>query len=193
MSRKGGYLIIDLENIDLITQSNLFSTKKAETLYKLLESNYHKNVIISGIKINGIEKNDCVTNINRIHMGDLYMYAFKIYGIYVNILRTPDQGYGINTANVGLDILSGTTDTTGAIKINYKDFAYRNNLCVAIQHATGTITATYSVFVGDLFSEYVIFNDGTVKITISPQSDYYTIKITGGTVNALQYEVYYLG
>jgi hypothetical protein len=82
MSKKGGYLIIDLENIDLMTQNNLFSTKKVESLYKLLKSNYHKNVI---------------------------------------------------------------------------------------------------------------FNDGNVKITISPQSDYYTIKVTGGTVNGLNYEVYYLG
>lgn len=42
MSKKGGYLIIDLENIDLMTQNNLFSTKKVESLYKLLKSNYHK-------------------------------------------------------------------------------------------------------------------------------------------------------
>lgn len=176
-----------------MTQIDLFSTKKVETLFKLLESNYHKNVIISGIKLNGKEKNDCVTNIHHKKLGTDYLYGFKIYGIYVNILSTKSEGYVLTTANVGLDILTGTTDSSGEIKINYNDFVYRDNLCVAIQHATGTITATYSVFFGDLFSEYVIFNDGTVKITISPQSDYYTIKVTGGTVSDLQYEVYYLG
>lgn len=193
MSKKGGYLIIDLENIDLMTQNNLFSTKKVESLYKLLKSNYHKNVIISGIKINGIEKNDCVTNIHYTKLGTADIYAFKIYGIYVDILNTPNEGYGITTENAGLGVLTGTTDETGSIKINYSDFEYRDNLCVAIQHATGTITVAYSVFFGDLFSEYVIFNDGTVKITISPESYYYTIKVTGGTVNGLNYEVYYLG
>ena len=40
MSKKGGYLIIDLENIDLL-QSNKFSQEKCESLYKLIDSNYH--------------------------------------------------------------------------------------------------------------------------------------------------------
>lgn len=56
MSKKGGYLILDLENIDLTLQNNLFSIKKAESLFNFIKNNYHKQVIISGIKINGIEK-----------------------------------------------------------------------------------------------------------------------------------------
>lgn len=134
-----------------------------------------------------------MTNIHYTKLGTADIYAFKIYGIYVDILSTPNEGYGITIENAGLGVLTGTTDETGSIKINYSDFEYRDNLCVAIQHATGTITVAYSVFFGDLFSEYVIFNDGTVKITIRPESYYYTIKVTGGIVNGLNYEVYYLG
>lgn len=87
-----------------------------------------------------------MTNIHHTILGPVDIYAFKIYGIYVNIINTPGEGYGITTANTGLGILTGTTDETGAIKINYSDFEYKDNLCVAIQHATGTITVAYSVF-----------------------------------------------
>lgn len=48
MSKKGGYLIIDLENIDLLVQTNSFSNEKVKILYELMDSNYHKNVLISG-------------------------------------------------------------------------------------------------------------------------------------------------
>ena len=66
MSKKGGYLIIDLKNYDLLTTvegTSSLPIKYCEELFQLLEQNYNKQVLISGITINKIEKNDCVVNI----------------------------------------------------------------------------------------------------------------------------------
>ena len=194
MSKKGGYLIIDLENIDLLTQSDKFSVEKCKSLYELLESNYHKNVIISGITINGIEKNDCVTSIYHYNIGVNQEYVFKVYGIYIGVVHEPTT-YSIDLNVYWLSSISGQTDESGVIKINFSDFIYKDNLCVAINHADGIINVKYNIIDGDTVTgSYIIYNDGTVKITLdSTKNDYYTLTVNGGIVSGLDYEIYYLG
>lgn len=194
MSKKGGYLIIDLENIDLIRQREKLSDEKGETLYKLLESNYHKSVIISGIIINGIEKNDCITTVYHFNEGADQVYSFKIYGLYVNILYG-NSTYSISTVGYWDDFINGASDETGVIKINFQEFPYKDNLCIAIEHATDIIMIKYNVIDGDnITGSYIIYNDSTVKIELDPSEvEYYTLTVTGGKVNGLKYELYYLG
>ena len=200
MSKKGGYLILDLENIDLTIQSNLFSIKKAESLFNLIKNNYHKQVIISGIKINGIEKNDCVTDIFYNASSDIETYGFSIYGITVSILHTlkyiavlPE--YSVNVVNSSLDELNGVTDNEGVIKVNYSDFVYRKNLRLILSHGEEIIFVAYDIITANAVSgPQVIYNDGTIKIVLdATENDYYTIKITGGTVNGLTYAIEYIG
>ena len=67
MSKKGGYLIIDLKNYDLLTTvegTSVLPIKYCKELIQLLEQNFNKQVLISGITINKIEKNDCISNIH---------------------------------------------------------------------------------------------------------------------------------
>lgn len=199
MSKKGGYLIIDLENIDLITQQDLFTNTKLEKIIKLIDSNYHKNVIISGIKINGIEKNDSVTNIcyyEEVVGGKRYrMYTFKVYGLTLNILRSPegnDFNYSIVIRGGGLIEINGTTDSTGKIKINLSQFPYLDNLGLTIKHATGLIMAKFNVL--NVIDPIIIYNDGTVKISLDcSKEEYFEITVTGGTVSALEYTLFYFG
>lgn len=101
----------------------------------------------------------------------------------------------ISNGKTGMSKMTGTTDTNGVIKINEKAFTYSDNLYIAIQHSTGVIAVKYNVVIGDLFRQYVIYNDGTVKIVLNSEAGegYYTLTVTGGTVNGLNYELYYLG
>lgn len=198
MSKKGEYLIIDLENIDLISQQDLFTNTKLEQICKLIDSNYHKNVIISGIKINGIEKNDSATNIcyyEEVHGGSRYrMYTFKVYGLTLNILRTPegnDYSYSIVVRGGGLIEINGTTDATGKIKINLSQFPYLDNLGLTINHATGIIMAKFNAIMSS--DPIIIYNDGTVKISIKVFDEYFEITVTGGTVSDLAYTLFYFG
>lgn len=200
MSRKGGYLILDLENIDLTKQSNLFSIEKAKSLFNVIKNNYHKQVIISGIKINGIEKNDCVTDIFYNITSDSEAYGFSIYGITVSLLHTLKHiavlpEYSINVVSGALDELSGVTDNGGVIKGNYNDFVYRKNLRLILAHGDELIFVPYDILTPNAISgPQVIYNDGTNKIVLdATENDYYTITITGGTVNGLQYVIDYIG
>lgn len=192
MSKKGGYLIIDLENIDLL-QTNSFSNEKVKTLYKLIESNYHKSVIISGITINSIEKNDCITNIYHNYDEGDDAYTFKIYGLYVWIAKIGGS-YSIYTDFDYIDNIVGQSDESGVIKISYSDFRYKDNLCLYIEHTNGNIMVKYNV-IGVSSTGYIVYNDGTVKINLNSQesTDYYTLTVTGGTVNNLSYKIFYLG
>lgn len=200
MSKKGGYLIIDLENIDLITQSKLFSIKQVESLFNLIKNNYHKQVIISGIKINGIEKNDCVSDIFYNVSEDMEIYVFSIYGINVSLVHTlkhiavlPD--YSIHVVSGSMDELNGVTDSNGVIKVNYNDFVYRKNLRLMLQYGEEVIYASYDILTpNNVGGSTVIYNDGTIKIVLGEiENDYYTIQITGGTVSGLNYVINYIG
>lgn len=57
MSLKGGYKIIDLKNNDL-TSSNTI-----DGVYDAIEGNYGKPILLSGIVIDGVEKDDIFVNI----------------------------------------------------------------------------------------------------------------------------------
>lgn len=57
MSKKGGYKIIDLKNNDL-TSSNTI-----EGIYDAIEGNYGKPILLSGIVIDSVEKDDIFVNV----------------------------------------------------------------------------------------------------------------------------------
>lgn len=195
MSKKGGYLIIDLKNKDLASITDeTFTKNEIKEMCEIIEKNYHKNILVTGITINQIEKNDCMTTVHKYYESEALAYAFKLYGINIAILNLGDI-YTISNSKTGMNKMTGTTDTNGVIKINEKDFIYSDNLYIAIQHSTGVIAVKYNVVVGDIFRQYVIYNDGTVKIVLDAEAGqgYYTLTVTGGTVNGLNYELYYLG
>ena len=80
MSKKGGYLIIDLKNKDLISLTDkTFSQDELKEMYDSLEHNYHKHVIISGIVINKIEKNDFITDVYYSEADNEYRFKVSLY------------------------------------------------------------------------------------------------------------------
>ena len=51
----GGYKIIDLKDVNLVTDGG---GVKIEDIYNAIEESYRKPLLLSGIVIDGVEKND---------------------------------------------------------------------------------------------------------------------------------------
>lgn len=191
MSKKGGYLIIDLKNIDLNSIYNWSNNSGLlPDLYNVLEQNYFKQVLVTGININGIEKNDFITTIYL----NGTSYSFNVYGYTVNIVdkKTMDVG-----ASFIIHSIYGNIDTDGIIKISYWDFPYskRLSLRLSLSGSTTTIQTSFDVWDGtEISSEVVIFSDGTYVVTLdATEKQYFIIKVSGGPVTNSKYEIAFLG
>lgn len=79
MSLKGGYKIIDLKGID-VTQS----TMMIEGIYESIESNYGKPLLISGIVIEGVEKDDVFVQATL----NGTAYEFEVYSYTIQVQDT---------------------------------------------------------------------------------------------------------
>lgn len=52
---KGGYHIVDFQDVNITTENGATVTG----IYETIEHNYRKPILISGITIDGVEKPDC--------------------------------------------------------------------------------------------------------------------------------------
>lgn len=192
MSKKGGYLIIDLKNKDLLTLTEeTFSQDELKEMHDNLEHNYHKHVIISGIVINKIEKNDFIT---EVYYSD-NEYRFKVYGLIIVLEQDNITKRFYLTLTDILTSVSGLTDSTGIIKINYSDFPYRHNLHLLVQLGHTVIQIGFSVIDGPTAcGNTLLYNDTLHTIELSPtETSYYTIIITGSDKANTPYDIIYLG
>lgn len=190
MSKKGGYLIIDLKNIDLNSPYN-WSNKSGllPDLYNVLEQNYFKQVLVTGIKINGIERNDFITTIYL----NGTSYSFNVYGFTVNI--EDKETMFVGTSSI-IHSIYGEIPTDGFIRINYRDFPYSKRLSLRlILSGTTIIQTSFDVWDGNnITGEAVIFSDGTYTVTLdATEIEYFTIKVSGGPVTNSSYEIAFLG
>lgn len=192
MSKKSGYLIIDLKNKDLLQLTNeLFTQTELKEIYELIEHNYHKNVLVTGIVINNIEKNDYITNIYYSNNA----YTFKVYGLIIELSQDAKTKRLSLTLTDTLTYVSGVTDSEGIIKINYSDFPYTNNLHLLVKLGDTTIQVGFSVVEGPTADgNTLLYNDTLHTIALSPiETDYYTIIITGADNANAVYDIIYLG
>lgn len=196
MSKKGGYLIIDLKNIDLNgvgsdggTYDWSNNSGLLPDLYNVLEQNYFKQVLVTGIKINEIERNDFITTIYL----NGTSYSFNVYGFTVNIVDKETMDVG---ASLFIHSIYGNIPTDGIIKINYWDFPYSKRLSLRLSlSGTTKIQTSFDVWDGaEISSEVVIFSDGTYAVTLNAtETEYFTIEVSGGPVTNSNYEIAFLG
>lgn len=196
MSKKGGYLVIDLKNIDLNSldaDGNGYDWSNDSgllpDLYNLLEQNYFKQVLVTGIKINGIERNDVITTIYL----NGTSYSFNVYGFTVNIENKERMNV---CPTLFIHSIYGNIPTDGIIKINYGDFPYSKRLSLRLSLSGTTIIQTsFDVWDGSqISSDVVIFSDGTYAVTLDAiEIEYFTIKVSGGPVTNSEYEIAFLG
>lgn len=191
MSKKGGYLIIDLKNKDLLQLTNdLFTQSELKEIYDVIEHNYHKTVLVSGIVINNIEKNDYITNIYYSNNA----YHFKVHGLIIT-LSLSNEKYLIKLDD-DLTHISGTSDNEGNIKINYSDFPYRYNLLLLFQIGNYIFQAPFSAINGATTKgNSLIYYDSQHTIALQASNpEYFEIFATSsqGDVANAKYDIYYL-
>lgn len=195
MSKKGGYLIIDLKNKDLTSLDyDTFSQDELKEMYDILEHNNHKHVIISGIVIDKIEKNDFITEVYYSKLDN--EYRFKVYGLIIILYRDDKTKEVYISLGDLLAIVSGSTDSEGKIKINYSNFPYTNNLHLLVELGDIIIQIGFSVIEGQhvRYDNKLLYNDTLHTIVLSPiEMEYYTITITGSDNANAAYEIIYLG
>ena len=188
MSKKGGYLIIDLKNYDLLTtveDTSALPIKYCKELFQLLEQNYNKQVLISGITINKIEKNDCVVNINYY---DNY-YVFDLYGLRIQLSKTSCK-CSLGSKMDFYEISEPLNQTTKSVKIALNDFPHINNVYAVIDYnPTTNDSHTYYMYnlpivkFRDTTTTYTIYASDLLTVTLIVEDDYYNFVIDGTLVN----------
>lgn len=90
--KKGGYKIIDLKDNDLKTSETNGIT--IDGLYEAIENSYRKPLLLSGLVIEGVEKNDVFVN-PSVSGGD---YTLETYGYTITV--TSDDNVKISNITV---------------------------------------------------------------------------------------------
>lgn len=201
--KKGGYLIIDFKNYDLLTtvvNTSALPIKYCEELFQLLEQNYNKQVLISGITINKIEKNDCVVNI---YYYDNY-YVFDLYGLRIQLSATSCK-CSLGSKMDFYEVSEPLNQTNQSVKINLCDFPYINNVYAVIDYnPTNSDSHTYYMYnlpllrFRDVTTTYTIYQNDILTVTLKIEyDDYYNIVIDGSLINSenarFYVKLFYLG
>lgn len=195
MSKKGGYLIIDFKNYDLVTTiegTSVLPIKYCKELIQLLEQNFNKQVLISGITINKIEKNDCISNI---HYYNGY-YIFTLYGLSFKLNEN-----GLKPSNNAIsdykEYETPLTNSTNFVKINISDFPHNRNIYVLMRlHDTTSKDAdTYAGTCIPIITNnsYAIQQSGNLVLAVEVQEDYFLLTVNGQTATQEVYiTLYYI-
>lgn len=189
MSRKGGYLIIDLKNYDLLTiveGNSALPIKYCEELFQLLEQNYNKQVLISGITINKIEKNDCVVNI---YYYDNY-YVFDLYGLRIQLSKTSCKCSLGNKMDF-YEISEPLSKTTRTVTIAISDFPHINNVYAVIDYfPTNSESHTYYMYnlpivkFTDTPTTYTIYQNEILTVRLIVEDECYNFIIDGTLIDS---------
>lgn len=192
MSKKGGYLIIDLKNKDLLQLTNeLFTQTELKEIYESIEHNYHKYALVSGIVIYNIEKNDYITNIYYSNNA----YHFKVHGLIITLSLS--EGNYLIKLDDDLIHISGRSDSEGIVKINYCDFPYRYNLLLLFDFGGTIYQVSFSAINGATATgNSLLYYDDRHTIALSASDpEYFEIFFTSalGDAKNANYDLYYLG
>lgn len=190
MSKKGGYLIIDLKNYDLLTireGGSVLPIKYCKELFQLLKQNYNKQVLISGVKINKIEKNDCVVNI---YYYDTY-YVFDLYGLRIQLSETGCKHF-LDSKMDFYEISEPLNKTTKEVKIAISDFPHTDKVYAVIDYCpTDEKTHTYYMYnlpivkFTDATTTYTVYQNDILNVTLKVEDEYYYFIIGG---NLIEYD-----
>lgn len=195
MSKKGGYLIIDLKNYDLLTTvegTSSLPIKYCKELIQLLKQNFNKQVLISGITINKIEKNDCITNIY--YYNDYY--TFTLYGLSFKLNEN-----GLKPSNLAIsdykEYETPLTLSTNNVKINISDFPHNRNIYVLmrVHNTTNSGADSYAGAYIPIITNnsYVIQQSGNLVLAIEVEEEFFILAVNGDLANLEIYiKLYYI-
>lgn len=102
MSKKGGYLILDFKGLNIKTtetEGQISDMLINGDIYSLIEQNYNKRMVVSGLQVDNIEINDFEVYQPK-HISNLSLFDNQIESVYVItgsnfILYVTDKIYSI--------------------------------------------------------------------------------------------------
>lgn len=194
MSKKGGYLIIDLKNYDLlksIENDSVLPIIYCKELISLIEQNYHKQILFSGIKINKIEKNDCIA---KVYYYDNY-YTFTLYGLSFKLSEA-----GLKPSNTVIsdykECETPLTISNNNVKINFSDFPHNRNIYILMRlHNTGTNTDNYAgTYIPIITNNSYVFEEAAgLLLAVEVQEDYFVLAANGALTDLeIHVKLYYI-
>lgn len=151
----------------------------------MLEQNYNKQVLISGITINKIEKNDCVVNI---YYYDTY-YVFDLYGLRIQLSATSCK-CSFGSKMDFYEISEPFNSSNQEVKISVSAFPYINNVYAIIDYnPTNNDSHTYYMYnlpivnFTNTTTSYIIYANDTLTVRLTVTDDYYIFIINGSLIN----------
>lgn len=111
MSKKGGYKIIDLKHTDFLS---LEVGVVLAGIYASIESSYNKPLMLSGIVIDGVEKNDVYIEELKVVDGS---FVFKAYGYEITI----DDEDNVDAVEIHVPVVKSVTSSATSKDIDILD------------------------------------------------------------------------
>ena len=193
MSKKGGYLIIDLENNNIVApnSADIYKLTLSYNIGALIEKNYHKHVIVSGIVVNGVEKDDYLTIVEKTSS----TYSFKVYGFIIKIYINSGEVYAVFNERPVYYSTRFNTEKKAFIKCN--DFPYTSNLVLMTSFGTNFIQIPFNMFKGGSFNGKYLIGQATIDNVIhnyyvTPGSSSWTLEDDNATSSQVV-EIHYVG
>ena len=172
MSLKGGYKIIDLKGVD-VTKSTLM----IKGIYESIESNYGKPLLISGIVIDGVEKDDVFVQATL----NGTTYEFEVYGYTIQVQDTDAVGVKqyvvlqVPTKTTTIELKNGDKFillSGRSVDKNYR-FTFSPLKCEGIYLSTGTTIDNFELI--RYYANYELSVELDVEFALLGENNYSVI------------------
>lgn len=108
---KGGYKLIDLEKVDML---EIEVGVVIKGIHKAIESSYGKPLLLTGIVIDGVEKNDVYIEELKVVDGS---FVFKAYGYEITI----DDEDNVEAVKIHVPVVKSVTSAAESKDIDIQD------------------------------------------------------------------------
>lgn len=180
--KKGGYKIIDLADVNLITGAEAITIRG---IYEDIEHNFRKSLKLSGITIDGVEKNDADITVT-VEAGD---FKINVYGKEITI--NADDEVAITNGSAG----GGVTLDLGGIEFDGENsFTVPFEKMKAIAEGKEPVTIT-NFSTGGSLAAYTSYGKDVAIIVVddtgvpSVKGIYYTWDITGSIAEETDFTI----
>jgi hypothetical protein len=189
MSKKGGYLIIDLENINITAPVQTQKLDLSYNLIELLEHNYYKHTIVSGIVINGVEYNDFITNVVK----KSAYFTFYVYGF--SVVAYIESGEVNVTFKSTYNSYNGRFGSDKKSIIHYIDFPYTRNLFISTTLGGTSIALPINIVtgIGKFLVGQITIDTTTYNFYITANSSNDWIIECDNATSSQVFTLYYVG
>ena len=169
---KGGYKLIDLEKNDMLSIEVGVVIKG---IHKAIESSYGKPLLLTGIVIDGVEKNDVYIEELKVVDGS---FVFKAYGYEITI----DDEDNVEAVEIHVPVIKSVTSVAETKDIDIQD---GDEYLLSSTREDGTLfilpNDCYLLVLNDLVGSSILsyssHSGGTTNVSVDKNSEIYIKRI----------------